>query len=187
MLDFDAYIELIGKRDSTSTLESPDQSILIESSNNDESFEIPYKDVTVERAIEDDIGVILHSTSDLLWEGEYDATKEETISHSVPCAEIIKTLGLEQKEYDGCYYDIDNRLAAFDTRLVQGTGGVVIRKDLLDEFLSKSGMELIWIVQGEKEIHGFDLRITRWSEWEALYYYHDGIVNGDMYFMGVKN
>ena len=117
------------------------------------------------------------------WEGEYDASKEDTISWSAPCAEIIKTLGLEQEEYDGYYYDSDGRLAAFDTELIQKNGGVVIRKDLLDEYLSKTGLDLIWIVQGEKEIHELDYSISRWSKWEAFYKYVEGKPDGDVHFM----
>lgn len=47
-------------------------------------------------------------------------------------------------------------------------------------------MELIWIVQGEKEIHGPDLGISEWSEWEALYEYDSGNLKGDMRFVGVQ-
>ena len=122
----------------------------------------------------------MHATSDLIWEEEYDASKDETISWSVPCAELIEILGLSQKEYDGFYYDKSNKLGAFDTSLVQNTGGVVIRKDLLDEFLLKTHMELIWIVKGEKEIHGSDLGISRWSEWEAMYEYDSGKITGSI-------
>ena len=130
------------------------------------------------------IGKILHATSTLLWEEEFDASKEEAISWEVPCAEIIETLKLEQKEYDGFYYDKTGKLAAFDMELVQGKGGAVIRKDLLEKFLSLTGMKLIWIVQGAKEIHNIDLSIARWSEWEALFVFGKGRITGDVCFFG---
>ena len=51
----------------------------------------------VEKRIE--IGQILHATSDLVWEGEYDATTEKTISRSLPCAMLIEEMGLTQTIY----------------------------------------------------------------------------------------
>lgn len=130
------------------------------------------------------IGKILHATSSLLWEEEYDASKEEAISWDVPCAEVIETCELEQKKYDGFYYDKTGKLAAFDMEFAQGKGGVVIRKDLLEKFLSLTGMKLVWIVQGAKEIHNIDLSIARWSEWEALFVFGKRQITGEVCFFG---
>lgn len=187
MPDIDAYKQLTESLGYTSSSETPDSVVSLEYLESDYCFEIPFKEVAIEREVEEDIGMILHATSDLLWEEEYDASKEITISWSVPCAEIIKSLGLKQMEYEGFYYDSNGKLAVFDTVLTQSSGGVVIRKDLLDEFLSKTEMELIWIVQGEKEIHESDLSISRWSEWEALYEYNSGNVIENMRFMGIQS
>lgn len=186
MPDIDAYKELIARLGYSSSSENPDSIVLFEEKDSDDGFEIPYKDIIVEHEIKKDIGMILYSTSELIWEEEYDASKDEALCWSVPCAEIIESLGLEQKEYDGFYYDSNGNLAAFDTQLTQGSGGVVIRKNLLDEFLSKNEMDLIWIVQGGKEIHESDLHISRWSDWEALYEYDSGKLTDNLRFMGVK-
>ena len=53
-----------------------------------------YKEETRQREVVRKIGSILHATTDLLWEEEYDATKEETISRSFPCGELIATMKL---------------------------------------------------------------------------------------------
>ena len=46
-----------------------------------------------------DFGVwILNTTQDLLWEEEYDASKEDAVSYSHPCAEIIKNSQTKSKE-----------------------------------------------------------------------------------------
>ena len=138
------------------------------------TFEIPeikYKKVTREKELEREIGKILHASSNLLWEEQYDASKSEPISWSVPCAELIETLHLRQLKYDGFYYDETGKLAAFDTKITQHHGGVVVRKDLLDKFLNDRGMKLIWILNASKEIHASNLGIAKWSEWTGLLSY----------------
>lgn len=45
---------------------------------------------TKEIDIVENVGEILSATGYLLWEEEYDASKEEAISYGVPCAEIVK-------------------------------------------------------------------------------------------------
>lgn len=105
------------------------------------------------------------------WEAEYDATKENAISQSLPCFKLIEIMSLRQQQEDGFYYDSNGMLAAFDTDLTQKVNSVVVRKDILDTFLSKTGMKLVWLVDAEKEIHAGDYSITKWSDWEAVFIY----------------
>ena len=130
---------------------------------------------------EKDIGKVLPATLNFLWEEEFDASKEASISWSVPCAELIELLQLRQLEEDGFYYDKEGKLAAFDTSLTQHIGGVVIRKELLDEFLRKSGLKIIWIVDARKEIHNENVSISRSNEWTGLLTYGKECVTGDTY------
>src|SRR5699024_2063527 len=81
--------------------------------------EIKYKNKIIEKEDEKEIGRILYAVANLLWEEEFDASKSDSLSWSVPCAEIIETFHLRQLEYDGFYYDEDGELAAFDTTLTQ--------------------------------------------------------------------
>lgn len=48
-----------------------------------------------------ELGRILNATQDLLWEEEFDASKEDALSYFHPCAEIINTLGLKQRNMMG--------------------------------------------------------------------------------------
>lgn len=146
-----------------------------------EDFEIPeitYKEQIIKRKVKEKIGTILHATTDLLWEAEYDATKNETVSQRVPCAKIIETMHLRQQNEDGIYYDQNGKLAAFDTKRTQNVNGVVIRKDVLDEFLLKTKMKLVWLVDAEKEIKRKDGMCDKWSDWEAVYIYEGDSVTG---------
>ena len=115
------------------------------------------------------------------WEAEYDATKENAISQSLPCFKLIEIMSLRQQQEDGFYYDSNGMLAAFDTDLTQKVNSVVVRKDILDTFLSKTGMKLVWLVDAEKEIHAGDYSITKWSDWEAVFIYEGDSIAGEIH------
>lgn len=114
---------------------------------------------------------ILNATQDLLWEEEFDASKEEVLSYSHPCAELINTLELRQNKYDGYYYDVNNELIVFDTDLTNQKAGLIIRKDALDKFLKLKKFHLVWFVNASKEIHDESLRITKFKDWTGLLEY----------------
>ena len=146
----------------------------------DEILEIYEEEKTRQREIEKGIGKILHATTDLSWEEQYDASKEDTISQSVPCAKLIEVMGLRQLTADGFFYDTVGKLAAFDADITQGINTVVVRKDILDSFLRKTGYKLVWLVKAEKEIHTGDYSIISWSEWEGVYVYEGSSISGEI-------
>lgn len=127
------------------------------------------------------IGKILHATSTLLWEEEYDATKEYPISRDAPCAEMIETLNLKQIRFDGFFYDSNRCLAAFDLRLTQEHDCFVVRKDLLDSFLKKTDLKLIWLVNCQKELYITNSPPSQLNKWQAVFYYESNVVKGELY------
>ena len=151
----------------------------------DEEFEIPtvMKTFTEEEPVTIDLGNLLNTTQDLLWEEEYDASKEETISYSHPCAEIINTLDLRQKKYDGYYYDKTGVLIAFDTDLTKQKAGLIIRKEALDKFLEIKKVHLVWFVNASKEIHDKTYMTTKSTDWTGLLEYTDDFVQGEYYIV----
>lgn len=126
---------------------------------------------------------ILNATQDLLWEEEFDASKEEVLSYSHPCAELINTLELRQNKYDGYYYDVNNELIAFDTDLTNQKAGLIIRKDALDKFLKLKKFYLVWFVNASKEIHDESLRITKFKDWTGLLEYTGDSIQGEYYIV----
>ena len=139
-----------------------------------------YKKVVREKDIEKEIGKILHATMTISCGSEDDSSNGELTSWEVPCAKLIRDLKLKQMTEDGFYYDESGMLAAFDTEITQKQYGVVIRKDLLDTFLHKSNMKLIWLVQAQKEIHNSDGSVSNWSDWEAAFSYAGDGINGEV-------
>ena len=126
---------------------------------------------------------ILNATQDLLWEEEFDASKEEVLSYSHPCAELINTLELRQNKYDGYYYDVNNELIAFDTDLTNQKAGLIIRKDALDKFLKLKKFHLVWFVNASKEIHDESRRITKFKDWTGLLEYTGDSIQGEYYIV----
>lgn len=48
-----------------------------------------------------------------------EASKNEAISRTLPCGELIKSLGLQRLGSDDFFYDRDGTLAAFDLNFTQ--------------------------------------------------------------------
>lgn len=149
----------------------------------DEDFNIPTvtKTYTKEEPVTIDLGKVLNATQDLLWEEEFDASKEDALSYSHPCAEIINTLNLRQKKYDGYYYNEAGELIAFDTDLTKQKAGMIIRKDALDKFLDTMKLHLVWFINASKEVHGKSLTITKFTDWTGLLEYTDDSIQGEYY------
>lgn len=187
--DYSSIEEILKNYSYTNDDEKNDDSVLFDEQEKEEKHvddkksDIPYRKVISRSEVTKKIGKILHATTNLLWEEEYDATKETAISYSFPCAKLIKEMGLRQLTADGFLYDKDKKLAAFDTRLTQKNNSVVLRKDILDSFLEKTGLKLVWLVDAEKEIHADDYSIASWSDWEAIYIYENDKITGDIHWL----
>lgn len=155
----------------------------------DEDFNIPTvtKTYTKEEPVTIELGRILNATQDLLWEEEFDASKEDALSYFHPCAEIINTLGLKQKKYDGYYYNESDVLTAFDTDLTKQKAGLIIRKEVLDKFLNIKNLHLVWFINASKEIHGKKLMVTKFTDWTGLLEYTGDSIQGSYYSIGKKN
>lgn len=97
----------------------------------------------------------------------------------MPCAKIINTMHLKQLDREGFFYNSNHEIVAFDTNLTQDVNAVVIRKDVLDEFLAKTNMKLIWIMDAEKEVDRQSHDMVNWSEWEGVFVYEGDFVSGE--------
>ena len=78
-------------------------------------------------------------------------------------------MGLRQMTADGFYNDSEAYLAAFDLGLTQKSNSVVVRNDILDSFLAEIGLQLVWLIDVEKEIFAeSNNRASVWSDWEVF-------------------
>lgn len=181
--DFSILEKLLAKYNGESAEDEEQE----EDANEDWSIPVVPKTYTREEPVTVELGKILNTTQNLLWEEEFDASKEETLSYSHPCIELISCLKLRQRIYDGYYYSPEGELVAFDTDLTKQKAGFVIRKDALDNFLSKKKLHLVWFVNAAKEIHDKTLMIANYTDWTGLLEYTGEKVEGEYYIAESKD
>lgn len=120
------------------------------------------------------------ATIDYMWEEQYDASQDETTSYFIPTGEIISVLGLYQKSVNGVFF-YNEQLAAFDTRVIgEKHGELLIKKDLLELFISKSGVSVFWDVVGEKQFFLGQDGGQMWQRREGYFIYGSNTIKGKM-------
>ncbi|MBR4329146.1 MAG: hypothetical protein IKP71_04775, partial [Candidatus Riflebacteria bacterium] len=79
------------------------------------------------------------------WETEYDNSQTGTIEFYIPSNDLISSLELDQGEKDGFYCDKQGNIIAYDLYLEDNSQPhLIIRKDVLDEYLTKNKLVLMW-------------------------------------------
>jgi hypothetical protein len=88
-----------------------------------------------------------------LWEEEFDCSKEEPISYYKPAP--LVAFGLKPSLKEGEYLNDQGELVCFDPSVYEkGPACFLMRKDHVQRILKESGLKLVWIIQGEKQILG---------------------------------
>lgn len=115
-----------------------------------------------------------------LWEEEYDASQKEPTSFAIPAGQIIQDMQLYEKEIDGIYYQ-NEEVVALDLALVGNEHTeTVIRRDILDEFLEKTGFQAFWTVVGEKQFF-LGANNQNWKRREGYFVYDKNEIVGSIY------
>lgn len=87
----------------------------------------------------------------------FDCSVDESHTLRLPDHDIIERLGLKWTRQGTNYIDKEGRLAAFDpTAHEDGPSTLLIREDLLRQYLSNEGLALCWTILGEKWVLGGD-------------------------------
>ncbi len=115
-----------------------------------------------------------------LWEEEYDASQEEATSFAIPAGQIIQEMQLYEKEVDGVYYRNEEVVALDLSLLGNEHTEIVIRRDVLNEYIKKTGVQVFWTVIGEKQYFMGDLN-QKWQRREGYYIYEKGKITGNVY------
>ncbi len=107
----------------------------------------------------------VHDASDI-YHGEstgYDCSVEDSINIMLPCDWIAEEMKLCWKGQEGCHFDKNGSLIAFDPSVrEQGPGVILVNRDALLAFLSDQGFDLMWTVIGAKQLIGGRSGPDRW-------------------------
>ncbi len=138
---------------------------------------------TAEKEYEQLALYVYNATLNFRWETEQDASQVDTVSLVVPCMSLVRTLGLLQKEYNGCFYDSAGNLIAFDARPLGLGSSLWFRKNEMLRYIRETGYVLFWTCFGEKQFFtgGWGRQIT--GDWSGFYYLDkDGNITGNSQF-----
>lgn len=82
--------------------------------------------------------------------GHIEGDKSGTIrDYSIPCRLLFEGLDMEYDSHDGQYLDKDGNLVAF----TYGYDQILVKKEPLLRFLEQSGLDILWVVRGEKRVY----------------------------------
>ena len=86
--------------------------------------------------------------------GDYDCSLQNSHTFVVPERMLIDGMDLRWGGGDPDYFDADGHLAAFASDPSRSTTSLLVREDLIRQFLERERLALVWTVLGEKELIG---------------------------------
>jgi hypothetical protein len=97
---------------------------------------------------------IIQTTQRFLWEEEYDFSKTDTIAYDIPTDFVFSSLKLCSKRIPAHYY-LNDQLVCFNPSIcLEANHSLLIRKDVLNEWLERNNLSIIWMVTIEKYVKG---------------------------------
>ena len=117
------------------------------------------------------VASVMPGTINLLFELEYDGSKDDTFAFTVPCLQMLEALNLKQNKYDGFFFNDEKELVAFDGAKIGVCDGTIVRLDYMKKFLEDNQLVLFWTCMGEKQCYnGTNSWEQKWSEWSSFAY-----------------
>lgn len=90
-----------------------------------------------------------------LWGGEFDKSKEETISFLKPSTVIHKGMNLNYSQREGEFIDNSKMVQCFAPNVYHDSESyLLVRKHSFLKFLNENNLKVVWTVLGEKQIIG---------------------------------
>ncbi|GAA0431319.1 hypothetical protein GCM10008934_21020 [Virgibacillus salarius] len=126
-------------------------------------------------------------TNQYEWEsGSTDNSIDETISLYLPNKQFVSDLGLNLKPYSSnLWLDMEGSTAFIDPSVNEtGPSYGLIRSDLLDQWLEKNNLQIVWLVGGEKQLFTYmaDKFYGR-LVYSGLYTVSNDNIDGEMWFI----
>lgn len=119
------------------------------------------------------IADILPTAEEHRWE-DGDGT-----SFLAPRTEMFDGMGLCSSEVPSCWFNDKGQLACFDPHVFgEERSELLVSSNLLEEFLNKKGLKILWTVLGEKQTLGTS-PAKNWIDISGVYYLSGNSVVGD--------
>jgi hypothetical protein len=83
----------------------------------------------------------------------FDCSVDDGYTFRLPVIDLVAGQGLRWSGQAADYVDPNGRLAAFDpTAHEEGPTALLVREDILRDYLDKNGLSICWVVLGEKRV-----------------------------------
>jgi len=88
----------------------------------------------------------------------FDCSVDESFTLRLPQSDLLEGLGIRWNGFGADYVDSSGKLAVFDpTAHAEGPSALLLREDLLREFLQREDLTICWVINGEKRVIGAGL------------------------------
>ncbi|MFT6961793.1 MAG: hypothetical protein ACJAWV_001515 [Flammeovirgaceae bacterium] len=145
-----------------------------------EAFWSPLWQENEERYINDiRFGSVTVESASVFGAVEMSSDKSDaSYNYLIPCKEIFEGLDLKYGYNEGELFDKKNNLISVGTE----DESLFVRKDKLCKFLESSGLDIIWLLYGEKFFYDSDFfsGASARSEIKAYYYLEDGEIKSNL-------
>lgn len=113
--------------------------------------------------------------------GEDNSNAEST--YSMPCEELFKGMNLNYSVSDGDFEDESGTIVIQDIPL---SGGLMIQKEKLIQYLEENNLDIIWTVMGEKQAIKSFRGDNNYSVPCGVFYLENGEVTGDLMYHEIE-
>lgn len=126
------------------------------------------------------------TTIQFLWEEEYDASKDETISFYKPTEFLFQLLCLQYSKVEGEFINKEKEVVCLDPSTTTSTlSCLLVKKVDLLKVLEENNLEIIWTIVGDKAVVGGDFRESNYGRLEisnVAYLNSEGEFKSQFYF-----
>lgn len=124
---------------------------------------------------------VMQTTQRFIWEKGTDFSKEDSIAYDIPTEYIFNSMGLKGSEKTGYFYCEDKLVCMNPSVNHEANNQLLIRKDVLQNWLEKNDFKIYWRINIEKYIsEGRTHDTKKWSDYVGWYYLDGQMIRGEM-------
>ncbi len=99
-------------------------------------------------------------------------------SFLAPRSEMFEGMSLSSSEIPSCWFNNNGQLACFDPHVFgEERSELMVNRSLLENFLNKNNLKILWTVLGEKQVLGSTPK-NNWIDISGVYYLSEDSVEG---------